>query len=153
MSRYRNPLSLALSGMIGTALCTVAAFAGSTAYSTASNYNAPYGMTAGDENAAIDPSLRDSNGNLTVVNGQFTSANFGTYSSGVQNMSTISSSSLFSSSASSSSYSTSSSGVGTATATAIGNSLNVVTVGNNNTVIVTANQTNNGNQTANVTTK
>ena len=36
------------------------------------------------------------------------------------------------------------------TATAIGNSLNVVTVGNNNTVIVNSRQVNNGNQTATV---
>jgi holdfast attachment protein HfaA len=41
-------------------------------------------------------------------------------------------------------------GAGTAygNATAIGNQLNVVTVGSNNTVIVTATQTNNGDQTA-----
>ena len=36
------------------------------------------------------------------------------------------------------------------TASAIGNQLNVVTVGNNNTVVVNSRQTNNGNQTANV---
>jgi holdfast attachment protein HfaA len=36
-------------------------------------------------------------------------------------------------------------------ATAIGNSLNVVTVGEGNTVIVNADQTNNGNVTATVT--
>jgi holdfast attachment protein HfaA len=35
-------------------------------------------------------------------------------------------------------------------ATAIGNSLNVVTVGNNNTVVVNSTQTNNGNQSASV---
>jgi holdfast attachment protein HfaA len=35
-------------------------------------------------------------------------------------------------------------------ASAIGNQLNVVTVGNNNTVIVNSNQVNNGNQTATV---
>ena len=33
---------------------------------------------------------------------------------------------------------------------AIGNSLNVITTGSNNTVIVTSKQTNNGDQTANV---
>ncbi len=36
----------------------------------------------------------------------------------------------------------------TGAATAIGNQLNVVTLGNNNTVVVNAVQTNNGNQTA-----
>jgi holdfast attachment protein HfaA len=35
-------------------------------------------------------------------------------------------------------------------ATAIGNSLNVVTVGSNNTVVVNSTQTNNGNQNASV---
>ena len=38
-----------------------------------------------------------------------------------------------------------------ADATAIGNQLNVVTLGNNNTVVVNATQTNNGNQTATTT--
>jgi holdfast attachment protein HfaA len=153
----RTLTRLALTGTLGFGLMAGAAFAGSsTAYSTASNYNAPYGMTAGEENAAINPSLRDSNGNLTSVNGQVTSANFGLSSSGVQGMSTISSSSLATSSSSSSAYSSTStgtSGVGTSTATAIGNSLNVVTVGSNNTVIVNSSQTNNGDQTATVTTK
>jgi holdfast attachment protein HfaA len=118
--------------------------AGAADYSSAASYNSGYGMTAGQENQAINPSLRDANGNLTVVNGQFTSSTF-SRQTGVQSMGTISSSSL-------SSLGTTS-GVGTYnTATAIGNSLNVVTVGNNNTVIVNANQVNNGNQTATVST-
>ena len=113
-------------------------------YNAAASYNSPYGMTAGQENQAINPSLRDSNGNLTVVNGQFTSSGF-SRQTGVQSMGTISSSTL-------SSLGTTS-GVGsTSTASAIGNSLNVVTVGNNNTVIVNSSQVNNGNQTATVTT-
>jgi holdfast attachment protein HfaA len=118
--------------------CAGAANAGD--YSNASTYNAPYGMAAGQENQAPNASLRDANGNLTVVNGQFTSANFGT-SAGA--------------SASGSGAGMASSGAGTSgatstfgTATAIGNQLNVVTLGNNNTVVVNATQTNNGNQTA-----
>jgi len=109
-------------------------------FSTASTYNAPYGMVAGQENAPPNASLRDANGNLTVVNGQFTSSNFGT-SAGA--------------SASGSGAGSASSGAGTSgasstmgAATAIGNQLNVVTLGNNNTVVVNATQTNNGNQTA-----
>lgn len=156
MHRLGTSLPLAALSFAVAAMTGGMASAGSTAYSTSANYNAPYGMSAGDENAAINPSLRDSSGNLTVVNGQVTSANFGLQSSGVQSMSTISSSTLATASTSTSSYSsntTSSSGVGTATATAIGNSLNVVTVGNNNTVIVNSVQTNNGNQTATVSTQ
>lgn len=112
-------------------------------YNSAASYNSPYGMTAGQENQAVNPSLRDANGNLTVVNGQFTSSSF-SRQTGVQTMGTISSSSL-------SSLGTSS-GVGTSygTASAVGNSLNVITVGNNNTVVVNSSQTNNGNQTATV---
>jgi holdfast attachment protein HfaA len=128
---------------------TVLAFAssaqaGDTA-ANASSYNEGYGMTPGEENAPINASLRDANGNLTVVNGQFTSSQM-SQQTGVQQMSSIAggmgtmSSSL-------------GGGVGngaTATASAIGNSLNVVTVGSNNTVIVNSTQTNNGNQTATV---
>ncbi len=120
------------------ALAASAAQAGD--YSNASNYNAPYGMQAGQENAPPNTSLRDANGNLTVVNGVFTSANFGTATGA---------------SAAGSGAGSMSSGAGTSgassttgTATAIGNQLNVVTLGNNNTVVVNATQTNNGNQTA-----
>jgi holdfast attachment protein HfaA len=119
---------IALSSMTA---CVGTAQAGD--YSNATNYNNPFGMSAAQENAPVNSSLRDANGNLTVVNGQITSA-FG----GVGNVQ-------------------SSTGVGyggsgtSGTATAIGNSLNVVTTGSNNIVIVDANQTNNGNQTANST--
>ncbi len=99
-------------------------------YSSDDQYNHPYGMAAGQENQPVNSSLRDANGNLTVVNGQFTSSamsqqsGLGTMSSGV--------------------------GMGGSQASAIGNSLNVVTVGSGNTVIVNAHQENNGNQTATV---
>ena len=113
-------------------------------YSSAASYNNPYGLSAGAENQTVNSSLRDANGNLTVVNGQFTSSTV-SQQTGVQSMGTISSGSL-------SSLGNSSSGAGAVSngATAIGNSLNVVTVGNNNTVVVNSTQTNNGNQTASV---
>jgi holdfast attachment protein HfaA len=111
-------------------------------YGNAASYNSPYGMSAGQENQAINPSLRDANGNLTVVDGQFTSSAF-SRQTGVQSMGTIGSGAL-------SSLGTSS-GAAYGSATAIGNSLNVVTVGNNNTVIVNSTQINNGNQSADVT--
>jgi holdfast attachment protein HfaA len=124
--------------VLATAGLTGAAFAAD--YNSAASYNSGYGMSAGQENQAINPSLRDANGNLTIVNGQITSATFG--QSGVQSASTLSS------------YASSTSGTSTTTgtATAIGNSLNVVTVGSYNTVIVNSTQVNNGNQTATVTT-
>ncbi len=126
--------------VLATAGLTGAAFAAD--YNTAASYNSGYGMVAGQENQAINPSLRDANGNLTVINGQFTSSSF-SKQTGVQSMGTISSGAL-------SSLGTSTAGVGTTygTATAIGNSLNVITVGNNNTVVVNSSQTNNGNQSA-----
>lgn len=110
------------------------------AYDNAATYSSGYGMNAGSANQPVNASLRDANGNLSVVNGQFTSSTM-SQMTGVQNMSALGNSS---------------SGVGfsgptsTGTASAIGNSLNVVTVGNNNTVIVNSTQTNNGNQTATV---
>lgn len=131
-------LCLATAAILGVAVLAGAAKAGD--YSTSSSYNAPYGMTAAQENQAADPSLRDANGNLTVVNGAFTSANFGP-SAGA---------SASASGAASATGGVGTSGAGTAygSATAIGNQLNVVTLGNNNTVVVNATQTNNGNQTA-----
>jgi len=111
-------------------------------FSSSASYNSPYGLSAGAENQAVNPSLRDSNGNLSVVNGQFTSSAF-SKQTGVQSMGTISSSTL-------SSLGTGASGAAYGNASAIGNSLNVVTVGSNNTVVVNSTQTNNGNQSASV---
>ena len=112
-------------------------------YGNAGDYNSPYGMTSGQENQAVDPSLRDANGNLSVVNGVFTSSNMSPAST--QQMSSLGS------------YNTGTTlmtgGVGfgnVAQAQAIGNQLNVVTVGSGNTVIVNSHQDNNGDQTANV---
>jgi holdfast attachment protein HfaA len=114
--------------------------------SSSSDYNSPYGMNAAQENQTVDPSLRDANGNLSVVNGVFTSSNMSQAS--MQSMSSLG--------AVGSGSTLNSGGVGfggsgmMATAQAVGNSLNVVTVGSNNTVIVNSHQTNNGDQTANV---
>lgn len=109
-------------------------------YSDAGSYNSGYGVSAGNFNQPVNASLRDGNGNLSVVNGQFQSSTM-SQQAGVQNMNPLSGSS----------------GVGfghssTGTASAIGNSLNVITAGSNNTVIVNSVQTNNGNQTATVST-
>lgn len=120
---------------------------------SASDYNYPYGMTQGNENAPVNTSLRDANGNLTVVDGQFTSSSM-SQQTGLQPMGALGMSTLAASSNTSSGVSTTSLGAGVGgtsemgIVSAIGNSLNVVTVGNNNTVVVNSKQTNTGNQTA-----
>ena len=84
----------------------------------------PYGQQPGETNRAFNPSTRDANGNRVLVN-QF---------------------SQFSNTAG---VSGEGSGVGVSgSALAVGNQLNVVTNGNNNTVIVDSTQINNGNQEA-----
>lgn len=123
---------------------------------SSSDYNHPYGMSSDQSNDPVNASLRDSNGNLTVVNGVFTSSSF-SQQSGVQQAGMIGSGATASGAgfggATAFSGGVSSGGstsIGGVSATSIGNSLNVVTVGNNNTVVVDSNQTNNGNQSASV---
>lgn len=112
--------------------------AGAASFNDLTTYSQPIGLAPGQETQPIDPSLRDANGNLTVVNGQFTSSSM-SQQSGVQRASTAMSGS-----------GGTGSGAMFGGATAIGNSLNVITTGSNNTVVVTSTQTNNGNQEANV---
>jgi holdfast attachment protein HfaA len=115
-------------------LATLAATAADAqaAWQNSAGYN---GYGAMNQNTAANYSLRDGNGNLTMVDGQITSAN---YSNG-------------------SGAGTASAGVGTGgagsaygQAMAVGNQLNVTTIGFNNTVIINSQQTNTGSQTATV---
>lgn len=135
------PLTIAILRRSGIALLGTLAFAGTaeaagTDFSNASAYNTPVGMQSGQENAPVNASLRDANGNLQIVNGQFQSNAFaqGLAQAGA--------------SASTFGASKSGSGAGFGGATAIGNSLNVITTGSNNTVVVNSVQTNKGNVTA-----
>lgn len=112
-------------------------------YSNASAYNHGYGASAGEENQAANPSLRDANGNLTVVNGQFTSSSVSQNSGMQMSASGAQLQGLGNGGGS---------GAGYAGATAIGNQLNVVTVGNFNTVVVNSHQNNTGTVTATTTT-
>ncbi len=123
------PFSKTILVAVIAAVCfSTAAEAGD--WTNSANYN---GFAATTQNAPSNFSLRDANGNLTVVNGQFVGSSYSS-STGAQ--------------------SANASGVGTqgqyasGQATAIGNSLNVVVVGNHNTTVVDSNQINNGNQTA-----
>lgn len=112
------------------------------------NYNNPYGMSQAQENAPVDASLRDANGNLTVVNGAFTSSTM-SQQTGVQQSSVLGAAALGATLGSGQAMTGAGFGGQTTLgqATAIGNSLNVVTIGTGNTVIVNSDQTNNGNQT------
>lgn len=101
-------------------------------WTNSANYNG-FGNTT--QNTPSNFSLRDGNGNLTVVNGQFVGSSYST-GTGAQSASAYAG------------------GVGmggqpmSGQATAIGNSLNVVVVGNHNTTVVDSSQINSGNQTA-----
>ncbi|HEY3636612.1 MAG TPA: holdfast anchoring protein HfaA [Rhizomicrobium sp.] len=141
----------------GIAACAVAALFATAAQAqmlgnNASSYNNPYGMSQAQENAPVDASLRDANGNLTVVNGVFTGSTM-SQQTGVQQSSVLGSAAFGASLANGQAITGAGFGGQTTLgqATAIGNSLNVVTVGTGNTVIVNSDQTNNGNQTVTLT--
>jgi len=52
-------------------------------FNDAGSYNSGYGMNAGSAQQPVNVSLRDGNGNLSVVNGQFTTSTMA-HSTGVQ---------------------------------------------------------------------
>ncbi len=115
----------------------MAAAAGSacaqTMSSNSASYNSGWGRTPDQENQAASAQMRDANGNLVVVDGVImNSTNQNLFSGG--------------------GVSSSGSGAFAGGATAIGNSLSVVTQGNDNTVIIDSRQINNGTVTATSTT-
>jgi len=118
--------------IIGLALCAscAATAAGAQTWNNSAGYNG-YGTSS--QNTPITSSLRDSNGNLTMVDGQITSANFGMNQGGQ-----------------SAGVGTGGAGAAYGQATAIGNQLQVQVIGFNNTVVIDSRQTNTGNQTATV---
>jgi holdfast attachment protein HfaA len=127
MSNFKTKTRFALT-LAAFALAATAAQAGD--WTNSSMYN---GYGAATQNAPSSYSMRDANGNLTMVNGQVTSSSYA-YASGAQ-------------------YGGGGVGTGGATqtygqATAIGNSLNVTVLGSHNTTIIDSSQINNGNQTA-----
>ena len=114
------------------ALLAVLAATGAQAgdWTNSAMYN---GYGAATQNAPSSYSMRDANGNLTMVNGQVTASSYSS-SSGAQSASA--------------GVGTGGAGAAYGQATAIGNSLNVVVVGSHNTTIIDAKQSNSGNQTA-----
>ena len=126
-SRFKSKTRFTLA-LAALALTATAAQAGD--WTNSAMYN---GYGAATQNAPSSYSMRDGNGNLTMVNGQVTSSTYA-YASGAQ-------------------YGGGGVGTGGAPqtygqATAIGNSLNVTVIGSHNTTIIDSTQINNGNQTA-----
>ena len=129
-TEMESPAMKKITALVVFALATAtAAQAGD--WTNSGMYN---GYGASSMNTASNYSMRDANGNLTMVNGMIEPSQVS------QNSQT--------------SYS---GGVGTGSAqnqgqaTAIGNSLNVTVVGSHNTTIIDSEQTNTGNQTATAT--
>jgi len=105
--------------------------------SNSGSYNAGYGRFSDQENRAVNPTIRDANGNLVVVDGVI---------QGGQDQSVFSS-------AGAGGAIDAIAGVGAGSgSTAIGNNLVVVTEGSWNTVIVNSKQTNNGDVSASAST-
>ncbi len=134
-----TPQSLRIACLAGAAVFAAAIAAPAFAQTMTANsasYNAGWGRTSDQENQAVNPQMRDANGNLLVVNGIITNgSNTGLFSGGG-----VSSASAGAGSSSSIAFASG--------ATAIGNSLSVVTQGDYNTVIVDSRQINNGAVTA-----
>jgi holdfast attachment protein HfaA len=130
MPHSRTFLALALFGAVVSATAAQA-----QSWTSSSNYN---GYGASSQNSASNYQLRDPNGNLTLVNGQFEGSTYSSQS-GTQNASTMGGG-----------VGTSGAGAQYGQASAIGNSLNVVVLGSHNTTVVDTTQINNGNQTASV---
>lgn len=128
MARSKTAIVLRLL-VLPTALAATAARAGD--WTNAAMYN---GIGAGAQNQASNYSMRDANGNLTLVNGQVAPSIY-QQGSGAQ-------------------YVGGGVGMGGGAgstygqANAIGNQLSVVVLGNHNTTIIDSTQINNANQTA-----
>jgi len=138
-------------GLAGAGFAAAIAMAHGAAAQTmnanSASFNAGFGRTAGEENRPVDVSLTDANGNTTLTNGLLTApagSIFGEVRGAVGTGPTPANAS--------GGAGDSFTGAGTgSSASAIGNSLNVVVQGDNNTVIVNATQTNTGAVTATTT--
>jgi holdfast attachment protein HfaA len=128
MTHTKKFIALTLLALTAATAAPCVALAGD--WTNSGMYN---GYGASNQNTASGYSMRDANGNLTMVNGQVTSAQYSANSGG---------------------QSAYAGGVGMGganaygQATAIGNSLNVTVIGSHNTTIIDSTQVNTGNQTA-----
>lgn len=139
VSSRRLRIALLAGAVLAMAAAAGPAFAQSMSSNSAS-FNSGWGRTADQENQPINPSLRDANGNLLVIDGIITnSSNQGLFTGGGV-------------ASAGSGASSTGSGAFASGATAIGNNLSVEVQGNDNTVIIDSRQTNNGTVTANSST-
>ena len=130
MSKFKTasmPVALAIVGLAGP--LTAASHAGD--WTNSASYN---GYGAANMNAPSNYSMRDANGNLTMVNGQIQPSLYSNASGSQFTMAGVGM--------------TGAAGQAYGQATAIGNSLNVTVIGSHNTTIIDNQQTNTGNQTA-----
>jgi holdfast attachment protein HfaA len=124
--------------LIWSSLLIAAASAGAaqaqfSTSNTAASFETGYGLARNEMQTAINPSMRDANGNLVLQDGMIMT---GTDNSVYSYSQTLGAGDTYS-------------GAGAlGGATAIGNNLQVVVNGSYNTVIVHSTQTNNGNVTA-----
>jgi holdfast attachment protein HfaA len=129
----------ALTGLalIGGVLALLTLPAQAQAATASGEFERPFGFAYGQESQSFDANTRDANGNRLILDGRM--------------MTGMDQSSLSTATASASAWAQAAAGAGfpagAAQGTSIGNQLNVITQGNYNTVIVNAQQTNNGNQT------
>lgn len=120
-----------ITGLIGIAALTVLAIAPNAqaqAASSASEFERPYGFSYGEESRPYSAASRDASNNRVVINGLInggTSLGTGLYTGWGQ---TQGASGMI------------------GTGTAVGNQLNVITNGSNNTIIIDSTQINNGDQ-------
>ena len=127
-ARWLRPALVAAMATSGGALSAAANPAAD--YSVA--FERPYGFGYGQEDTPYEAGTRDANGNRVIVNGRmFVGDDLSTLPNGMWNLNGLTD------------------GAGFATGTAIGNQLNVITQGSWNTVVVTNEQINYGDITAN----
>jgi holdfast attachment protein HfaA len=128
---FRVSKRLRLAAMAGFGAAALAGLAQAQTMSTNSaSFNAGYGRYSGQENQPVNVDMTDTNGNLVVVNGLFQAGGASMFAGASARLSGAADS--FSGAGS------------TGSASAIGNNLNVVVQGSDNTVIVQSQQTNTG---------
>lgn len=136
MSSASSRLPMVLTAAAGLAFAAPSGAQSLSTSNTAAAYETGYGLARNEMQTAINPSIRDANGNLVLQDGMIVT--------GADNSVYAYSKTL----GAGDSYS----GAGAiGGATAIGNNLQVTVNGNNNTVVVNATQTNTGNITATTT--
>jgi holdfast attachment protein HfaA len=139
--------------LLASALAAQAA--AQTMNSNAAAFNAGFGRVAGEENRPINITTTDGGGNTTLVNGLIQPGAGSLFAeiAGAGGGAAAAAGGTATTMGGASGAGDSFTGAGGAAATAIGNSLNVIVQGDNNTVIVNATQNNSGAVTATVSGK